>query len=129
MAAAPTKPSGVRTKTGHDILIFCRILENISTQMPHSKQQRRSVRGTILRSNDSATPPAYVKPFVKRQKSDAADTEAICEAAQRPSMRFVPIKDEEQQANGVVFRARDLLVHHDCASEICIEKAQSHRRA
>ena len=49
-------------------------------------------------------PPAYVKPFVKRQKSDAADAEAICEAAQRPSMRFVPIKDEEQQANGVVFR-------------------------
>ena len=56
-------------------------------------------------------PPAYVKPFVKRQKNDAADAEAICEAAQRPSMRFVPIKDEEQQADGVVFRARDLLVH------------------
>jgi len=56
-------------------------------------------------------PPAYVMPLVKRQKNDAADAEAICEAAQRPSMRFVPIKDEEQQANGVVFRARDLLVH------------------
>jgi len=55
-------------------------------------------------------PPAYVKPFVKQQKNDAADAEAICEAAQRPSMRFVPVKDEEQQANGVVFRARDLLV-------------------
>ena len=38
-------------------------------------------------------PPAYVKPFVKRQKNDAADAEAICEAAQRPSMRFVPVKD------------------------------------
>ena len=38
-------------------------------------------------------PPAYVRPFVKRQKNDAADAEAICEAAQRPSMRFVPIKD------------------------------------
>jgi hypothetical protein len=57
-------------------------------------------------------PPVYVKPFVKRQKNDAADAEAICEAAQRPSMRFVPVKTEEQQANGVVFRARDLLVHH-----------------
>ena len=56
-------------------------------------------------------PPAYVKPFVKRQKSDAADAEAICEAAQRPNMRFVAVKDEAQQANGVVFRARDLLVH------------------
>ena len=55
-------------------------------------------------------PPAYVKPFVKRQKNDAADAEAICEAAQRPSMRFVPVKTEEQQANAIVFRARDLLV-------------------
>ena len=36
-------------------------------------------------------PPAYVKPFVKRQKNDAADAEAICEAAQRPSMRFVAV--------------------------------------
>lgn len=40
-------------------------------------------------------PPAYVKPFVKRQKNDAADAEAICEAAQRPTMRFVPVKSEE----------------------------------
>lgn len=55
-------------------------------------------------------PPAYVKPFVKRQKNDAADAEAICEAAQRPSMRFVPVKSEAQQANALVFRARDLLV-------------------
>ena len=54
--------------------------------------------------------PAYVKPFVKRQKNDAADAEAICEAAQRPSMRFVPVKTEEQQAAAMVFRARDLLV-------------------
>src|SRR4051795_1304303 len=55
-------------------------------------------------------PPAYVKPFVKRQKNDTADAEAICEAAQRPSMRFVAVKDEEQQASGLVFRTRDLLV-------------------
>jgi len=55
-------------------------------------------------------PPAYVKPFVKRQKSDAADAEAICEAAQRPTMRFVAPKSEEAQAAAVVFRARDLLV-------------------
>jgi transposase len=54
--------------------------------------------------------PAYVKPFIKRQKDDAADAEAICEAAQRPSMRFAPVKTEEQQANGIVFRARNLLV-------------------
>ena len=41
---------------------------------------------------------ACVRPFVKRQKNDAADAEAICEAAQRPSMRFVPVKTEAQQA-------------------------------
>src|SRR5918993_2739787 len=39
-------------------------------------------------------PPAYVKPFVKRQKNDTADAEAICEAAQRPTMRFVALKSE-----------------------------------
>lgn len=55
-------------------------------------------------------PPAYVKPFVKRQKNDAADAEAICEAVQRPNMRFVAVKSEEQQAAGMVFRTRDLLV-------------------
>ena len=55
-------------------------------------------------------PPSYVKPFVKRQKNDAADAEAICEASQRPTMRFVQIKSETAQAAAVVFRARDLLV-------------------
>jgi transposase len=55
-------------------------------------------------------PPVYVKPFVKRQKNDAADAEAICEASQRPTMRFVQIKSEAAQAAAVVFRARDLLV-------------------
>jgi transposase len=55
-------------------------------------------------------PPAYVKPFVKRHKNDAVDAEAICEAVQRPGMRFVAVKTEEQQAAGMVFRTRDLLV-------------------
>jgi transposase len=55
-------------------------------------------------------PPAYVKPFVKRQKNDAADAEAICEAAQRPTMRFVAVKSEAQQASALVFRTRDLAV-------------------
>jgi transposase len=54
--------------------------------------------------------PAYVKPFVKRQKNDMADAEAICEAAQRPTMRFVAVKSEAKQAASVIFRARDLLV-------------------
>jgi transposase len=55
-------------------------------------------------------PPAYGKPFVKRQKSDAADAEAICEAAQRPTMPFVAPKSEQAQAAALMFRARDLLV-------------------
>src|SRR3954449_11709101 len=67
--------------------------------------------------------PAYVKPFVKRQKNDMADAEAICGAAQRPTMRFVPVKSEEQQANGVVFRARDLLVRQRTQ---CINALRGH---
>ena len=55
-------------------------------------------------------PPAYVKPFVKRQKNDAADAEAIAEAASRPTMRFVAVKTAEQQARAMLFRTRDLLV-------------------
>lgn len=55
-------------------------------------------------------PPIYVKPFVKRQKNDAADAEAIAEAASRPTMRFVAVKTTEQQAQSMLFRTRDLLV-------------------
>ena len=55
-------------------------------------------------------PPVYVKPFVKRQKNDAADAEAIAEAASRPTMRFVKIKTEAQQARAMLFRTRDMLV-------------------
>ena len=51
-----------------------------------------------------------MKPFVKRNKNDAVDAEAICEAAPRPSMRFVAVKTQEQQAAGLVFRTRDLVV-------------------
>ncbi len=55
-------------------------------------------------------PPVYVKAYVKRQKNDAADAAAICEAVTRPTMRFVPVKTEEQQAALAVHRARDLLI-------------------
>lgn len=54
--------------------------------------------------------PQYVRPFVKRQKNDAADAEAIVVAAQRPEMRFVEPKTEEQQARAAIFRSRDRLV-------------------
>ena len=43
-------------------------------------------------------PPVYVKPYLKRHKNDAADAEAICEAASRPTMRFVTVKTQAQQA-------------------------------
>ena len=54
--------------------------------------------------------PIYVKPFVKRNKNDAADAEAIAEAASRPTMRFVAVKSVEQQAAGMALKIRDLLV-------------------
>ncbi len=55
-------------------------------------------------------PPSYVKAYVRRQKNDAADAAAICEAVSRPSMRFVPVKTVEHQAALMLHRSRDLLI-------------------
>jgi transposase len=55
-------------------------------------------------------PPTYVKAYVKRNKTDAADAEAICEAVSRPTMRFVPIKTPDEQAACMVLRTRELFV-------------------
>jgi transposase len=55
-------------------------------------------------------PPAYVKPYVKRQKNDATDAEAICEAVGRANMRFVPTKTVEQQSSLVLHRTRHLFI-------------------
>jgi transposase len=55
-------------------------------------------------------PPAYVKPYVKRGKTDAADAEAIAEAVTRPTMRFVAVKTTDQQAVLMLHKVRDLLV-------------------
>jgi len=55
-------------------------------------------------------PPQYVKPFVKRSKNDRIDAEAIAEAAQRPSMRFVPVKSAEMQAEAMILSVRALLL-------------------
>ena len=55
-------------------------------------------------------PPAYVKPYVKRQKNDATDAEAICEAVTRANMRFVPTKTPEQQSGLVLHRTRHLFI-------------------
>nr|WP_084250315.1 IS110 family transposase [Sphingomonas mali] len=60
-------------------------------------------------------PPAYVKPYVKRGKTDAADAEAICEAVTRPTMRFVAVKSVDQQAVLMLHKTRDLLVRQRTA--------------
>src|ERR1700724_3462305 len=60
-------------------------------------------------------PPAYVKPYVKRQKNDATDAEAICEAVTRTNMRFVPTKTAEQQSGLVLHRTRHLFIRQQTA--------------
>jgi transposase len=61
-------------------------------------------------------PPQYVKPYVKRNKTDAADAEAICEAVGRPNMRFVPIKTMDQQGVLSLHRVRSLFVRQRTAA-------------
>jgi transposase len=65
---------------------------------------------TALGHEVKLMPPRYVKPYVKRNKNDAADAEAICEAVTRPTMRFVPIKTPEQQSVLMLHRSRQLFV-------------------
>jgi transposase len=60
-------------------------------------------------------PPAYVKPYLKRQKNDATDAEAICEAVTRPSMRFVETKTPEQQSCLMLHRTRHLFIRQQTA--------------
>jgi transposase len=60
-------------------------------------------------------PPAYVKPYVKRQKNDAADAEAICEAVSRANMRFVATKTPEQQSCLMLHRTRHLFIRQQTA--------------
>jgi transposase len=68
-----------------------------------------------LGHNVRLIPPAYVKPYVKRQKNDAADAEAICEAVTRANMRFVPTKTPEQQSGLVLHRTRHLFIRQQTA--------------
>ncbi|MGY3512838.1 transposase [Bradyrhizobium sp. USDA 3051] len=60
-------------------------------------------------------PPAYVKPYAKRQKNDSTDAEAICEAVTRPNMRFVPTKTNEQQSCLMLHRVRHLFIRQQTA--------------
>ena len=61
-------------------------------------------------------PPAYVKPYVKRGKTDAGDVEAICEAVSRPNMRFVPVKSLGQQAVLTLHRVRQGFIEERTAT-------------
>ena len=82
--------------------------------LPLYKKCQRQQHAFLIRLDNVLTvklmPPAYVKAYVKRNKNDAADAEAICEAVTRPSMRFVPVKDADQQSLLMLHRARSLLV-------------------
>ena len=83
----------------------CRVgMEACATAHQWARELRKLGHDTRL------MPPTYVKAYVKRGKNDAADAAAICEAVTRPSMRFVPIKDVEQQSMLMLHRARDLLI-------------------
>src|SRR5690348_13639119 len=71
----------------------------------HWSRQLRALGHTVR-----LMPPSYVKPYVKRQKNDATDAEAICEAVGRANMRFVPTKTPEQQSGLVLHRTRHLFI-------------------
>jgi len=68
-------------------------------------------------------PPSYVKPYVKRGKTDAADAKAICEAVRRPTMRFVPVKSPDQQAVLMLHRVRALLM---CQRTMAVNALRGH---
>jgi len=95
----------------NQVIPFFRKLEPCLVGMEACATAHHWARELIKLGHDvRLIPPVYVKAYVKRSKNDAADAAAICEAVTRPSMRFVPVKTEEQQAALMVHRARDLLM-------------------
>src|SRR5262249_57623527 len=95
-----------------DVLPFCQRLPGCVVGMEacataHHWSREIGALGHTVR----LMPPAYVKPYVKRQKNDAADAEAICEAVTRANMRFVETKTPEQQACLMLHRTRHLFIH------------------
>ena len=111
-AAADGEPVLRRKLTRSKLLEFlagqpvCQVVMEVCASAYHWGRQIQELGHEVR-----LIPPVYVKPYVKRQKNDANDAGAIVEAAQRPTMRFVAVKTEEEQARSVVFRARELLVH------------------
>ena len=100
-----------RKLTRHQVLRFFAAQPNCVVAMEACASAHHWARELVRLGHDvRLIPPQYVKPYVKRNKTDAADAEAICEAVSRPNMRFVPIKTVDQQAVLALHRARSLLV-------------------
>jgi transposase len=94
-----------------EVLKFFGILSPCLVGMEACASAHHWARELVARGHEvRLMPPAYVKPYVKRGKTDAADAEAIAEAATRPTMRFVVIKTVDQQAVLMLHKTRDLLV-------------------
>lgn len=94
-----------------DVLAFFAGLPSCLVGMEACGSAHHWARELIRLGHDARLmPPAYVKPYVRRQKNDAADAAAICEAVTRPSMRFVTVRSIENQAVLMHHKTRELLV-------------------
>jgi transposase len=110
-AGAEDGPIVKKRLSRNQFLVFMSQIEPCKVAMEACATSHHWARElTALGHDVQLIPPIYVKPFVKRQKNDANDAEAIVEAALRPSMRTFPVKSKEQQALAMLFRTRDLLV-------------------
>jgi transposase len=96
-----------RKLTRRRLLAFFESLPRCRAGIEACSSSHYWARELIARGHDVRLLPAqYVKPYLKRQKNDAADAEAICEAVTRPTMRFVPVKTPEQQSVMMLHRVR-----------------------
>src|SRR6201992_1733508 len=108
---SPARPTDLQSQWRSGVIAYFRSLEPCLVGMEACATAHYWARElAALGHTVKLMPPAYVKAYVKRNKNDAADAEAICEAVTRPSMRFVPVKNADQQSVLMLHRARNLLV-------------------